>query len=67
MSHHNANTVVKREKIKGVILRQVCYTHLYNIPLKSFSQNALFRSQMLLRQHIIWRSSALTLDKQQGQ
>ena len=35
MSHHNANTVVKHarchcEKIKGVglILRQVCYTHL---------------------------------------
>ena len=33
MSHHNANAVVKHkrcycEKIKGVILRQVRYTHL---------------------------------------
>ena len=33
MSHHNANTVVKHarcrcEKTKGVILGQVCYTHL---------------------------------------
>ena len=33
MSHHNANIVVKHarchsEKINGVMLRQVCYTHL---------------------------------------
>ena len=46
MSHHNANTVVKHarchcEKIKGVILRQVCYTHL-SITIKNRVAKAHF-------------------------